>query len=612
MSGQKPSATQPAPFLRKTYELVDDATTDNVISWGPSGKSFVVWKPAEFARDLLPKFFKHNNFSSFVRQLNTYGFRKVDPDKWEFANDGFVQNQRDALNHIQRRKPTNLTNAKPMNGSGDPSSPQGPPFPLSMSGGVEPSGVQPAPAGIYPTPPVLHNLMPGGLIKPELNTQLPPPPPLLNTKDSIVTGVERIGFLMEEYLKPGQQVMAAITGVKEEGSNSTVSVPSSATDNESGMDMDETNKATKRVRGDLYIQPPGQSPPEEHGSTDSHPSAATPGPTSFDKDGNLLPVGITRPIPQSMGITANNLLTEMAGQLGRLAQLATEVEGLKEENQLLKKNMEMLNQAYRYQYCEADKGMDAQPSEAELSDPTAEGRDNEAAKNEPNAQLEAQIAAHLKFAEDSMERQHQLETAVEQHYMRSLEYQNMNCSLEKRVAEQERQSKEVMHINHRLQTKIDDLELQLKGVEAHLTADATGVPAQQATFAKTVEDRVWGTVQELLQSAHNPSEAARLVFERAAQVRTSAREASLDVGRSDSTPVQEINNNSSSQEGSRSRSEYSTSSSNERKWSSELDFRAQETGRLKAADNLDSSSAKSTSVMPPATMEVDNKEDAEC
>jgi heat shock transcription factor len=58
------------------FSFLDKSENTDLIRWSDSGDSFIVLDEDEFAKTLIPELFKHNNYASFVRQLNMYGFHK--------------------------------------------------------------------------------------------------------------------------------------------------------------------------------------------------------------------------------------------------------------------------------------------------------------------------------------------------------------------------------------------------------------------------------------------------------------------------------------------------------------------------------------------------------
>ncbi|KAJ6015715.1 hypothetical protein N7540_010306 [Penicillium herquei] len=111
-AAQQPKVVQTA-FIHKLYNMLEDNSIQHLISWSNTNDSFVMSPTSEFSK-VLAQYFKHTNISSFVRQLNMYGFHKVSdvfhtgsPDSalWEFkhGNGNFKRGDLVGLREIKRR-----------------------------------------------------------------------------------------------------------------------------------------------------------------------------------------------------------------------------------------------------------------------------------------------------------------------------------------------------------------------------------------------------------------------------------------------------------------------------------------------------------------------------
>ncbi|KAK4439245.1 Heat stress transcription factor A-2e [Sesamum alatum] len=96
------------PFLLKIYDMLQgNAETNSLVSWSSTGTSFTVMNPQLFASNVLPIYFKHSNFQSFITQLNSYGFKKISWKQWEYKNEYFRKGEKHLLKHIKRRNQSN-------------------------------------------------------------------------------------------------------------------------------------------------------------------------------------------------------------------------------------------------------------------------------------------------------------------------------------------------------------------------------------------------------------------------------------------------------------------------------------------------------------------------
>ena len=92
-------------FLLKLYQILENDEYKDIIHWGEDGTYFVVQNLHDFTENILSKYYKHNNFSSFIRQLNMYDFhkRKSNSNEHIFEHKNFIRGKKELLKLIKRK-----------------------------------------------------------------------------------------------------------------------------------------------------------------------------------------------------------------------------------------------------------------------------------------------------------------------------------------------------------------------------------------------------------------------------------------------------------------------------------------------------------------------------
>lgn len=104
-------------FLGKLYIILSNQALSEVISWTEGGEIFRILDSEKLQDEVIPAYFKHRNFKSFIRQLNLHGFKKLrgrakskDNGRDLYKHNFFRRDQPDLISYIKRKvsKPSEI------------------------------------------------------------------------------------------------------------------------------------------------------------------------------------------------------------------------------------------------------------------------------------------------------------------------------------------------------------------------------------------------------------------------------------------------------------------------------------------------------------------------
>jgi len=96
------------PFPVKLHRILSNSEYNDMISWLPHGRSWRVLKPKAFEETIIPLYFRHAKYASFMRQVNGWGFKRMTqgPDHNSYYHELFLR----GMPHLcyKMRRPTRI------------------------------------------------------------------------------------------------------------------------------------------------------------------------------------------------------------------------------------------------------------------------------------------------------------------------------------------------------------------------------------------------------------------------------------------------------------------------------------------------------------------------